>query len=96
MTLRHAHVEIAGDWIAAYKRHFATSVPLRDYAQSPLTAADAPALRAELAEFGIAAPRGADGAVLLALLERAQEGSAAAFAMPAAAPIAVVARWPPQ
>ena len=45
MTLRQAQQELSGDWIAAYKHHFATPVPLRDYAESPLTAADGPARR---------------------------------------------------
>lgn len=72
MTLASAQRELSGDWIAAYQRHFASTEPLRDYARSPLTEDDADALRAELAEFGIVAPRDAGGGTMLALLHAAQ------------------------
>ena len=47
LDLATAQRELAGDWIAAYKRRFNTERPLRDYGRFPLTASDIEALRAE-------------------------------------------------
>lgn len=72
MDLATAQREIAGDWIAAYKRHFHTQAPLRDYTQSPPGVHDVGFLIGELAELGIAAPPAAGGPMLLAMLAGAQ------------------------
>ena len=65
---------MAADWIAAYKKYFATDKPLREYAAQPLTGLDREMVLAELDELGIAAlPVGADGHALLALLRGALE-----------------------
>ena len=50
VDLGTAQRELAGDWIAAYKRRFDTERPLRDYGRFPLTAADVDALQAEALE----------------------------------------------
>jgi hypothetical protein len=73
MDFATAQREIAHDWIAAYKRHFNTDRPRRDYARSPLTEHDGDLLRAELEELGIAAHPGQSGATLMALLVTARE-----------------------
>jgi len=75
MDVATAQQEIATDWIAAYKRHFKTDRPRRDYAQSPLTEADGDLLRAELEELGIAAHPEQSGAMLMALLVTARDAS---------------------
>src|SRR5688572_14165476 len=73
MDVATAQREIAQDWIAAYKRHFDTDQPRRDYARSPLTEHDGDLLRAELEELGIAAHPDQSGATLMALLVTARE-----------------------
>ena len=50
VDLATAQRELAGDWIAAYKRRFDTERPLRDYGRYPLTASDVEALQAEALE----------------------------------------------
>ena len=50
VDLATAQRELAGDWIAAYKRRFNTERPLRDYGRFPLTASDVEALQAEALE----------------------------------------------
>ena len=50
LDLATAQQELAGDWIAAYKRRFNTERPLRDYGRFPLTASDVEALQAEALE----------------------------------------------
>ena len=50
LDLATAQRELAGDWIAAYKRRFNTERPLRDYGRFPLTASDVEALQAEALE----------------------------------------------
>ncbi len=50
LDLETAQRELAGDWIAAYKRRFDTRRPLRDYDRFPLTANDVEALQAEANE----------------------------------------------
>jgi len=50
VDLATAQEELAGDWIAAYKRRFDTERPLRDYGRFPLTASDVEALQAEALE----------------------------------------------
>ena len=50
LDLATAQQELAGDWIAAYKRRFDTERPLRDYGRFPLTASDVEALQAEALE----------------------------------------------
>ena len=50
LDLATAQRELAGDWIAAYKRRFDTEWPLRDYGRFPLTASDVEALQAEALE----------------------------------------------
>ena len=50
VDLATAQQELAGDWIAAYKRRFNTERPLRDYGRFPLTASDVEALQAEALE----------------------------------------------
>ena len=50
LDLATAQRELAGDWIAAYKRRFDTERPLRDYGRFPLTASDVEALQAEALE----------------------------------------------
>lgn len=50
VDLAAAQRELAGDWIAAYKRRFNTERPLRDYGRFPLTASDVEALQAEALE----------------------------------------------
>jgi len=73
IDLATAQRELAIDWIAAYKRHFNTDVPRRDYTRAPLTADDADMLRAELDELGIAVPAGGtDGPTLMAMLQAAR------------------------
>jgi hypothetical protein len=68
-----AQREIATDWIAAYKRHFNTDAPRRNYAIAPLSEDDADLLRAELEELGIDPPADrADGPALMALLQNAR------------------------
>jgi hypothetical protein len=72
LGLAEAQKEMAGDWISAYKRHFQTDKPLRDYARSPLTAGDGEFLRAELEELGLFPPADAGGPALLALWQTAR------------------------
>lgn len=74
LDLATAQREIAGDWIAAYKRYFDTDVPLRDYTRSPLTPLDSDMLRSELRELGVVPPPHADGRVLMVML-RQHEGA---------------------
>ena len=50
LDLATAQQELAGDWIAAYKRRFDTERPLRDYGRFPLTASDVEAQQAEANE----------------------------------------------
>lgn len=50
LDLATAQRELAGDWIAAYKRRFDTERPLRDYGRFPLTASDVEAVQAEANE----------------------------------------------
>ena len=57
VDLRTAQQELAGDWIAAYKRRFATERPLRDYDRHPLTARDVQALRSEANEQRLLPPQ---------------------------------------
>jgi hypothetical protein len=75
IDLTTAQREMAGDWISAYKRYFKTSKPLRDYAQSPLTALDADHLIGELEELGLAAPPDSEGPVLMVLLQAGRQES---------------------
>jgi hypothetical protein len=73
MPFAAAQHEMATDWIAAYKRHFHTDRPLRDYSTSPLTELDADLIRSELEELGIATDGGpAEGPVLMAMLRAAR------------------------
>jgi hypothetical protein len=53
MELAAAQREIAGDWIAAYQRHFQTTVPRRDYAAAPVTLDDTALVLSELGEIGV-------------------------------------------
>jgi hypothetical protein len=73
--LAAAQREMASDWIAAYKRHFKTSAPLRDYDAAPLTSRDRDLILSELEELGLLAPpaAGSDGVALMATLQRARE-----------------------
>jgi hypothetical protein len=74
LDLPTAQQQMASDWIAAYKRHFKTDKPLRDYDAQPLTAMDRDMLLAELQEMGVAERTvEADGTRLLALLHAARE-----------------------
>lgn len=75
VDLRTAQREIAADWISAYKRHFKTDTPLRDYQAAPLTAVDRDFILSELEELGVSAPPTSrrDGPALLALLETARK-----------------------
>jgi hypothetical protein len=68
LELPIAQQDIAHDWIAAYKRHFRTDRPRRDYATSPLTPGDSALLRAELQERGLPISADADGIDMLAAL----------------------------
>jgi hypothetical protein len=61
LDVRSAQLEIATDWIAAYKRRFSTDRPLRDYAAEPLTRAEHDLLLDELDEAGIGLYRSHDG-----------------------------------
>jgi hypothetical protein len=79
LGLAEAQREMAGDWIAAYKQHFQTDRPLRDYAESPLTAGDGEFLRAELEELGLFPPADAGGSALLAMWQTARNESAGRF-----------------
>lgn len=72
IDLAAAQREMATDWIGAYKRHFRTDKPLRDYATEPLTERDGDLLRAELDELGLTPPERSDGATLMALLQSAR------------------------
>ena len=56
VDLATAQQELAGDWIAAYKRRFNTERPLRDYGRFPLTASDVEALQAEALEQRLLPP----------------------------------------
>jgi hypothetical protein len=80
LALAEAQREMAGDWISAYKRHFQTDKPLRDYARAPLTAGDREFLRAELEELGLFPPADAGGPALLAMWRTARNDSAGRFA----------------
>lgn len=53
LALAAAQREISTDWIAAYKRHFSTDTPRRDYTASPLTPDDTELLLSELEERGV-------------------------------------------
>jgi hypothetical protein len=70
LPLAEAQRELATDWIASYKRHFATDRPRRDYRVSPLGPGDEALLRAERDELE-SAPRveRRGGAMTLALLQ---------------------------
>jgi hypothetical protein len=72
-----AQRELASDWVSAYKRHFDTDVPLRDYDTNPLTPLDRELILSELEELGVSAPPSArdDGPALMAMLETAKEQS---------------------
>ncbi|MQA29286.1 MAG: hypothetical protein GEU82_05515 [Luteitalea sp.] len=71
-----AQLELASNWIAAYKRHFNTERPLRDYAASPLTEHDGDLLRGELEELGLATPEdSANGPRLLAMVQAGRQGT---------------------
>jgi hypothetical protein len=74
LELAVAQRELAADWISAYKRHFKTSVPLRDYVANPLTALDHELILSELEELGVSAPAATrhDGPVLMAMLQMAK------------------------
>ena len=50
VDLATAQRELAGDWIAAYKRRFDTERPLLDFGLFPLTASEVEALQAEALE----------------------------------------------
>jgi hypothetical protein len=66
--------EMASDWIAAYKRHFKTSTPRRDYAAAPLNPFDRDLILSELEELGVS-PRNVqhgDGRTLMAMLQTAR------------------------
>lgn len=75
IDLETAQRELSVDWIGAYKRHFDTDRPRRDYAEAPLTEHDGDLLRAELAELGIAPPDDSDGVTMLALLQSARQNA---------------------
>jgi hypothetical protein len=79
LDLAEAQREMAGDWISAYKRHFQTEEPLRDYARSPLTAGDGEVLRAELEELGLFPPADTGGPALLAIWQTARTDSIGRF-----------------
>ena len=51
VDLPAAQQELAGNWIAAYKRRFGTERPLRDYDRYPLTKHDVQALQSEANEL---------------------------------------------
>lgn len=51
VDLQTAQQELAGNWIAAYKRRFGTERPLRDYDRYPLTEHDVRALQSEANEL---------------------------------------------
>jgi hypothetical protein len=74
IDLASAQREMASDWIAAYKRHFNATAPLRDYDTTPLTSLDRELILSELAELGMPVPlmAGGDGVVLMATLQRAR------------------------
>lgn len=55
VDLRTAQQELAGNWIAAYKRRFGTELPLRDYDRYPLTKHDERALQSEANELRLLA-----------------------------------------
>ncbi len=75
MDVATAQREMATDWVAAYKRHFDTDVPRRDYAARPLNGNDAELVRAELTELGVVPPAGeTSGKTLLALLQASRPG----------------------
>jgi hypothetical protein len=78
IDLAQAQREITTDWIAAYKRHFHTDRPLRDYARSPLTERDGLLLRSELQELGISTAHEPDGPTLMAMLNAARHTSPSA------------------
>jgi len=83
MDFSTAQREIATDWIAAYKRHFRTDTPLRDYSTSPLTALDIDLLRSELAELGVPiGGRESEGAALLVMLQTARQDANARWFHP--------------
>jgi hypothetical protein len=76
MDLATAQREMATDWIAAYKRHFRTDAPLRNYETHPLTALDADLIRSELAEMGMSVDRHrTDGRTMLTMLHVARATS---------------------
>jgi hypothetical protein len=80
IELTTAQREMASDWIAAYKRHFNTSVPLRDYDTAPLTSIDRDFILSELEELGISTTADArsDGRALMAMLVMARTRSQSA------------------
>jgi hypothetical protein len=77
MDLASAQREIATDWISAYKRHFSTDKPLRDYDAAPLTALDREFILSELEELGLSpsAYERRDGTAILAMLRTARDRS---------------------
>jgi hypothetical protein len=77
LDLATAQREMAMDWISAYKRHFETDTPLRDYEAAPLTALDRDLILAELEERGVS-PAGlgpSDGPSLFAMLQMVHDES---------------------
>jgi hypothetical protein len=74
IELAAAQQQIAQDWIGAYKRHFNTSKPLRDYDTHPLTAVDRELLLSELEEQGVVPMPQADGSGVLALFHATRAG----------------------
>jgi hypothetical protein len=77
IELATAQREMASDWIAAYKRYFNTSSPLRNYEAAPVTVRDRDLILSELEELGVTPPAVArsDGAALIAMLNRARQQS---------------------
>jgi hypothetical protein len=75
MELTAAQRELAGDWISAYKRHFQTDSPLREYARSPLGATDQEMVISELVELGVSPPPATGGPALVAMLHAARSES---------------------
>ena len=77
IELATAQREMASDWISAYKRHFNTESPLRDYEASPLTALDRELILSELEELGVSTRHldGSDGPTLMAMLRTVKQQS---------------------
>jgi hypothetical protein len=74
IELATAQREMASNWIAAYRRYFTTSAPLRDYDTAPLTSLDREFILAELEELGIStlAVARSNGPALMAMLLNAR------------------------